>query len=121
MSRIKRCVKSKNAVKKLPLAKPYVPDQYKTKEMCDKAIIGNGGILGFIPDCYKNQKTCGKAVGNSSHAFRFVRRRTVLQNTKILTTFFKKYQYTMGFFTEYRYWNFFLHPKYLCVSPGNKS
>ena len=88
MPRIKRCVKSKNAVKKLPLVKPYVPDHYKTKEMCDKAIIGNGGILGFIPDFYKNQKTCGKAVGNYSHAFRFVRRHTVLQNTKILTTFY---------------------------------
>ena len=26
----------------------YVPDQCKTKEMCDKVILENGGMLGFI-------------------------------------------------------------------------
>ena len=28
----------KNAAKKLPFIITYVPDQYKTQEMCDKAV-----------------------------------------------------------------------------------
>ena len=35
----------KNAVKKLTFVIKCVPDQYETKEMCDKIIIGNGGML----------------------------------------------------------------------------
>ena len=46
----------KNAVKKLPLVIRYIVDQYKTKEMCDKSIVENGGTLIFVPDCYKKQK-----------------------------------------------------------------
>ena len=46
----------KNAVKKLPKLIKYVPDQYKTKQMCDKVIIENDGMLGFISDCYKDKK-----------------------------------------------------------------
>ena len=57
--------------KMLPFIIKYVPDQYKTKEICDK-VIGNGGMLGFIPDYYKNQKMCDKALNNYSHALRFV-------------------------------------------------
>ena len=33
----------------------YVPGQYKSQQMCDKAFIENGGTLGSFPDCYKNQ------------------------------------------------------------------
>ena len=29
----------KNAVKKLPLVIKYVPNQYKTQEICDKVIL----------------------------------------------------------------------------------
>ena len=46
----------KNASKKLSFVIKYVPDQYKVKQMCDKVIIENGGMLGFIPDCYKDKK-----------------------------------------------------------------
>ena len=48
----------------------YVPDRCKTKEICDKVIIENGGMLIFISDCYKNK--CDKAIDNYSHALRFV-------------------------------------------------
>ena len=41
----------KNAVKKFPFVIKYVPDQYKTNEICDKVIIENGRMLGFTPDC----------------------------------------------------------------------
>ena len=33
----------KHAVKKLPYLLRYIPDQYKTHQMCDKAILENGG------------------------------------------------------------------------------
>ena len=39
----------KNAVKKLQFVTMYVPDWYKTKEMCDKVIRENGQRLGLIP------------------------------------------------------------------------
>ena len=32
---------SKHAAKKLPFLIRYVPDQYKTQQMCDKAILEN--------------------------------------------------------------------------------
>ena len=40
----------KNTVKKLSFVIKYVPDRYKTKEMCNKVIPENCGKLGFIPD-----------------------------------------------------------------------
>ena len=46
----------KNTIKILSFTLKYVPDQYKTKEMCDKVIIDNGGMLGFTHDCYKDKK-----------------------------------------------------------------
>ena len=62
----------KHAVKKLPYLKRYVPDQYKTQQLCDKAILENGGTSESVPDCYKNQEICNKAVDNYSHALDFV-------------------------------------------------
>ena len=41
----------KHAVKKLPCLLRYVPDQYKTKQMCDKAILENGGTLKCVSCC----------------------------------------------------------------------
>ena len=46
----------KHAVEKLSFVIRYVPDRYKTQEMCDKAILENGGMLKPVPDCYKNKK-----------------------------------------------------------------
>ena len=42
----------------------YVPDQYKTQKLCDKAILENGRTLKSVPNCYKNQKMFDKAVAN---------------------------------------------------------
>ena len=33
----------KHAVKKLPYLLRYIPDRYKIPQMCDKAILKNGG------------------------------------------------------------------------------
>ena len=40
----------KYAVKKLPFVVRYVPDLYKTQQMCNKAIIENGGTFESVPD-----------------------------------------------------------------------
>ena len=48
-------LKTKHAIKKLPFLLRYVPEQYKTQQMCDEAILKNGGTLKLLPDCYKNQ------------------------------------------------------------------
>ena len=42
----------KHAIKKLPYLLRYVPDRYKTQQMCDKAIPENGGTLKSVPECY---------------------------------------------------------------------
>ena len=44
----------KYAVKKLPFIIRYIPDQYKTQQMCDKALLENSRTLDSVPDCYKN-------------------------------------------------------------------
>ena len=40
----------KHAVRKLPYLLRYVPDQRKTKTLCNKAILENGGMLGSVPN-----------------------------------------------------------------------
>ena len=61
----------KDAVKKLPYRRRYVPGKYKTQEIFDKAIQENGGTLNSVPDCCKNQEMCNKAVDNCPHALEF--------------------------------------------------
>ena len=46
----------------------YVLDRYKTQQMCDNAILENGGTLNSVTDCYKNQEMCNKAVDSYPHA-----------------------------------------------------
>ena len=41
----------KHAVKTSRYLLRYVPDQYKTQQMCDRAIRENGGTLNSLPDC----------------------------------------------------------------------
>ena len=45
----------KHAINRLPFVIRYVPDQYKTQQMCDKATLENGRTLESVPNCYKNQ------------------------------------------------------------------
>ena len=61
----------KHVVKKLPFVIRYVSDQYNTQQMCDKAILENGGTES-VPDCYKNQQMCDKVVDNYPHTLKFV-------------------------------------------------
>ena len=59
-------------VKKLPFVIRYDPDQYKTKKMCNRAILENGGMLESVSNRYKTQEICNKAVHNYAHALEFV-------------------------------------------------
>ena len=61
-----------DAVKKLPYLLRYVPDQYKTKKICDKAILENSVTLNSVSNCHQNQEMCNKAVVNYPHALGFV-------------------------------------------------
>ena len=54
----------KNAFKKLPFVMKYVTDWYKTKEICDKGIMHDSGMVGFIPNCYKDQEMRNKSIDN---------------------------------------------------------
>ena len=54
----------KHAVEKLPFATRYVPDQYKTEQICDKTILENGGTLESVSDYYENWQMFNKAIGN---------------------------------------------------------
>ena len=62
----------KHTVKKLPFVTRYVPDRYKTQQMCNKAILENSWTLKSVLDCYKNQQMCDKAVDNYPHALGFI-------------------------------------------------
>ena len=44
----------KHAIQKLPYLLRYVPDRFRTQQVCNKAILENGGTLQSVPDCYKN-------------------------------------------------------------------
>ena len=62
----------KHAVRKLPFLIRYVPDQLKTQQMYDKAILENDGTLMSVPECYKNQQLCDKAVEKYLYVLEFV-------------------------------------------------
>ena len=44
----------------------YVPDQYKTQEMCERAIKDDPWALEFVPDHFKTQEMCDKAVSKDT-------------------------------------------------------
>ena len=46
---------SKHDVEELSYLLIYVPYQYRTQQMCEKAFFENGGTLNSVPVYYKNQ------------------------------------------------------------------
>ena len=59
-------------LKKLLFVIRYVPDQYKTKKMCNRAILENSGILESASLQYKTQEMCYKTVDDYARALEFV-------------------------------------------------
>ena len=73
----KKCVRMQlqnYLIYKVTLKLPYlyVPDQYKSEQMCDKAILESGRTLKSVPDYCKNQDMCNKALDNYPRALEFV-------------------------------------------------
>ena len=64
-----KCV---SMLKKSPCLLRYIPDQYKSQQMCDKAILEIGETLKSVTDCDKNKKISNKAVDNYPQASEFV-------------------------------------------------
>ena len=90
----------KHEVAKLPFVIRYVPNQYKTQEMCDKAIPENGGMFEPVAKIhptrlYKYQQICDEAVDNYSHALQFVSNCYMIQNMcdKAVNTYHSKVQF----------------------------
>ncbi len=50
----------------------FVPDEYKTKELCTLAVIRNGAALMYVPPQIKDYELCRKAVNNNYHALKYV-------------------------------------------------
>ena len=50
----------------------YVPDQYKTQEICDKVVEEVSWLLKYVPDNFKKQKMCNKAVKEGPWLQRYV-------------------------------------------------
>ena len=50
----------------------YVPHDYKTREMCDKAVEKDPENIRYIPDHFKTQEICDKAVMKDPWGFRFI-------------------------------------------------
>ena len=40
----------------------HVPDQFKTKEMCEKAMGERCWVLRFVPDHFVTQEMCNRAM-----------------------------------------------------------
>ena len=71
--KLKRCVSMQ--LKIFPYLLRYVPDQYKTQQMCDKVNLEkqwNIKVCYKNQDCYKYQEICNKAVDNYLHVLEFV-------------------------------------------------
>ena len=47
----------------------YVSDQYKTQQMCDKAVNIHPSVIQFVPACFKTQAMCDKAVDTCHFVF----------------------------------------------------
>ena len=50
----------------------YIPEQLRTKELCELAIKQNGSSLYYVPECLKTPEFCEVAVKNYGHALQFV-------------------------------------------------
>ena len=54
-----------------PLSLAYVPDHFKTPEMCNEAVSKKAYMLKYVPDL-KTQKMCEKAVEVDSWQLEYV-------------------------------------------------
>ena len=60
---------SNKGVDNYVLALQFVPDCYKTKEMCKKVANTSPSAIHFASDCYKTESLCAKAVDTCYFVF----------------------------------------------------
>ena len=85
----------KHVVKKLPYLLRYAPNQYKTQQISDKAILESGGTLKSLPNCRENKEMCNEAVDNYPHALEFVPDCYITQKPVIKLSIFIHLQYNL--------------------------
>jgi len=61
-----------DAIKDCGLMLRYVPVKFRTKELCIEAVAQAGYSLGFVPEKFKTQKLCLHAVKRNGKALEFV-------------------------------------------------
>jgi len=62
----------KNLVEYCGYALQYVPNEFKSKELCETAVNISGSSLKYVPEELKIDDICQKAVQNDSSALEFV-------------------------------------------------
>ena len=54
-----------NLTSEIPSMLQNVPDEYKTQEMCNDAVLKDPRMLKYVPNRYKTVEMCNKAVAKS--------------------------------------------------------
>ena len=55
----------------------YIPERYKTQEMCDRIIPEDSFSIRYVPNQYKTQQMCDEAIDDCLAALKFVPERFV--------------------------------------------
>ena len=50
----------------------YVPDQYKTQEMCNETVEKSPRMLKYVPDLFVTQEMCNEAVQSDPWMLKYV-------------------------------------------------
>ena len=72
------------SIQLIPYLLWYVPDKYRSQQICDKAIMENGGALKSVSNCCKNQEICIRTFDNYHHGLEFVTECYKIYNAIIL-------------------------------------
>ena len=62
----------KYATRQWPTTLRFVPDHFKTPDMCSKAVLMNPWTLKYVPDHLKTQEMCDEVVAHNLSNLRFV-------------------------------------------------
>ncbi|MDR2583581.1 MAG: DUF4116 domain-containing protein [Fibromonadaceae bacterium] len=87
-----------NAVKNNGDSLRYVPEKFKTKELCAQATEQNGCALQYVPEEFKTEEFCHKAVEQDGRALDFVPKE--LKTQELCLKAVKQYGYALKYVPE---------------------
>ena len=58
----------------------YVPDMFKTQDMCNDAVSKDPEMLEYVPDQFKTQEMCNEAVSKKPYLLEYVLDKFKTQN-----------------------------------------